>query len=138
MLTAHQQYLKLMTENKKLILSLGSNYDQERNIIEAISLLNKMFAKNDIVFSRQMWTDPVDIESDKFLNCMLFTYTSCGLDEVECGIKEIECICGRKNDEKDKNIVKIDIDILLYGNKRLHGKDWTRGYVKELMKECPF
>ena len=50
-----------MTENKKLILSLGSNYDQERNIIEAISLLNKMFAKNDIFFSRQMWTDPVDI-----------------------------------------------------------------------------
>lgn len=45
MLTAHQQYFKLMTENKKLILSLGSNYDQERNIIEAISLLNKMFAK---------------------------------------------------------------------------------------------
>ena len=60
MLTAHQQYFKLMTENKKLILSLGSNYDQERNIIEAISLLNKMFAKNDIVFSRQMWTDPVE------------------------------------------------------------------------------
>ena len=57
-----------MTENKKLIFSLGSNYDQERNIIEAISLLNKMFAKNDIVFSRQMWTDPIDIESDKFLN----------------------------------------------------------------------
>ena len=76
-----------MTENKKLILSLGSNYDQERNIIEAISLLNKMFAKNDIVFSRQMWTNPVDIKSDKFLNCMLFTHTSCGLDEVERSIK---------------------------------------------------
>lgn len=52
--------------------------------------------QNDIVFSRQMWTDPIDIESDKFLNCMLFTYTSCGLDEVERSIKEIECICGRK------------------------------------------
>lgn len=94
--------------------------------------------QNDIVFSRQMWTNPVDIKSDKFLNCMLFTHTSCGLDEVERSIKEIECICGRKNDEKDKNIVKIDIDILLYGDKRLHDKDWTRGYVKELMKECPF
>lgn len=44
----------------------------------------------------------------------------------------------QENDEKDKNIVKIDIDILLYGDKRLHDKDWTRGYVKELMKECPF
>lgn len=136
--TAHQQYYKLMTENKKLILSLGSNYNQERNIIEAISQLKKMFGKNNLVASRQMWTNPVDIKSDKFLNCMLFTHTSCKLDEVERCIKELECICGRTKEEKNKNIVKIDIDILLYGDKKLHDKDWARGYVKELMKECPF
>lgn len=127
-----------MAENKKLILALGSNYNHEKNITEAISLLKKMFDKDDIVFSRQLWTSPIDIKSDKFLNCILFTHTSCRLDEVEKNMKELERICGRTKEEKKENIIKIDIDILQYGDLKLHDKDWARGYVKELMKECPF
>ena len=127
-----------MAENKKLILSLGSNYNHEKNITEAISLLKKMFDKDDIVFSRQLWTSPIDIKSDKFLNCILFTHTSCRLDEVEKNMKELERSCGRTKEDKKENIIKIDIDILQYGDLKLHDKDWARGYVKELMKECPF
>lgn len=97
-----------------------------------------MFGKDKIVFSKQLWTSPVDIKSDKFLNCMLFTHTSYKLDEVERSMKELERICGRTKEEKDVNIVKIDIDILQYGDQKLHNKDWAREYVKELMKECPF
>ncbi len=127
-----------MAENKKLILSLGSNYNHEKNISEAISLLKNMFGNDKIVFSKKLWTNPIDIKSDKFLNCILFTHTSSGLEEIKKSLKELEQICGRTKAEKAENIVKIDIDVLQYGDKKLHDKDWSRGYIMELMKECPF
>lgn len=127
-----------MTENKKLIISLGSNYNHEKNISEAISLLKQIFGKNEIVFSKFKWTNPIDIKSDKFLNCILFTHTSCNLEEINKQLKDLECKCGRTKSETSENIIKIDIDILQYGDMKLHDKDWTREYIQELMKECPF
>lgn len=127
-----------MSEEKKLILSLGSNINHKKNIDQAVSLLQKMFGNDKIVSSRQLWTNPIDIKSDKFLNCILFIYTSYGLDYIEKGMKELEQICGSSKVERDKNIIKIDIDILMYDNKRMHEKDWSRGYIKDLMKDSPF
>lgn len=127
-----------MAENKKLILSLGSNFNHEKNISKAILLLKNMFGNDNIVFSKKLWTNPIDINSDKFLNCILFINTSFNLEKIERDIKELEDICGRTEAEKEENIVKIDIDILQYGEKRMHNKDWSRKYIRELMKECPF
>lgn len=127
-----------MAENKKLILSLGSNFNHEKNISKAILLLKNMFGDDNIVFSKKLWTNPIDINSDKFLNCILFINTSFNLEKIERNIKELEDICGRTEAEKEENIVKIDIDILQYGEKRMHNKDWSRKYIRELMKECPF
>ncbi|WP_298451149.1 2-amino-4-hydroxy-6-hydroxymethyldihydropteridine diphosphokinase [uncultured Prevotella sp.] len=127
-----------MAENKKLILSLGSNFNHEKNISKAILLLKNMFGNDNIVFSKKLWTNPIDINSDKFLNCILFINTSFNLEKIERNIKELEDICGRTEAEKEENIVKIDIDILQYGEKRMHNKDWSRKYIRELMKECPF
>ncbi len=126
-----------MTENKELILALGSNCDQETCMHEAISRLKDMFG-SDIVFSEQMWTAPVGIESDKFLNCLVFTHTSHNLGNVTKAIKHIEKMCGSRKRARTNNIVKMDIDILKYGEQVLHENDWTRDYVIKLMKFSPF
>lgn len=126
-----------MTESKELILSLGSNCDQEACMAEAISRLKDMFG-DDIVFSEQMWTAPVGIDSENFLNCLVFTHTSHKLVNITKAIKHIEKLCGNRKRARTNNIVKMDIDILKYGEQILHEKDWTRDYVVKLMKACPF
>ena len=127
----------IMAERKEIVLALGSNFDQEINISKAKAKLYDLFG-NDIIFSEQIWTIPIGMLSDKFLNCLAFVHTSYPLEYINKALKHIELICGTQKHERAKNIVKIDIDILKYGEKILHANDWTREYVVKLMKTCPF
>ena len=53
-------------------------------------------------------------------------------------MKHIERTCGNRKRARTNNIVKMDIDVLKYDELILHEKDWSRNYIMELMKECPF
>lgn len=118
-------------------MSLGSNCDQEESMSAAKEKLRSMFG-DDITFSECVWTEPIGIESDKFLNCLAFTHTSHKLEYVCKAVKHIERGCGNRKRARTSNIVKMDIDILKYANQILHESDWSRKYITELMKECPF
>lgn len=126
-----------MTERQELILALGSNCEQEESMAEAQSKLREMFGRN-IIFSKCAWTEPIGIKSDKFLNCLAFTYTSHNIENINKAVKHIEKKCGSRKRARTNNIIKMDIDILKYGKQILHGDDWNRKYVINLMKECPF
>lgn len=126
-----------MGERKQLILSLGSNCDQHEAMSAARLKLRELFG-DDIVFSRLMWTKPIGIKSGKFLNCLGFTHTSHKLEYVNKAMKNIERTCGNRKRARANNIVKMDIDILKYGEQTLHEEDWTRMYVIKMMEECPF
>lgn len=126
-----------MAEQKELILSLGSNYDQEKNIADAKSELLKTFGQT-LMFSECKWTEPIGIKSDRFLNCLAFAHTSFSIDYINRALKHIESTCGNTRQARSRDIVKMDIDILKYGNVILHEDDWKRNYIIELMKVCPF
>ena len=126
-----------MTEKKELILSLGSNADQKECMLAACTKLHEMFG-DDIVFSQQMWTNPIGIDSDKFLNCLVFTHTSHKLEYINKAMKHIERLCGNRKRARANNIIKMDIDILKYGEQILHNNDWSRAYIITMMKDCPF
>lgn len=138
-ITVRQRRLpkRIMTDKKKLILSLGSNFDQANCMSTAQMKLRDMFG-SDIVFSKSLWTAPINIESDKFLNCLVFTHTAHKLEYINKAMKHIERLCGNRKRARSNNIVKMDIDILKYDELVLHENDWSRPYVTELMKECPF
>ena len=127
----------IMNEKKELILALGSNYEQEKSLADAMSRLRDLFG-HDIIFSKRMWTEPIGIESEQFLNCLALTHTSHKLEHLYRSIKYLERTCGDRKRARANNLVKIDIDILKYGELKLHEKDWSRYYIKELMKDCPF
>ena len=126
-----------MTGKKKLILSQGSNCDQEQSLATAKIKLRDMFGP-DLMFSESVWTAPIGIESCKFLNCLVFTHTSHKLEYIIKAMKHIERTCGNRKRARTNNIVKMDIDVLKYDELILHEKDWSRNYIMELMKECPF
>ncbi len=121
-------------ENRTMIIALGSNFNQETNIEKAVAMLTKIF-KGNIIFSAKLWTEPLDIESDRFLNCIVKVHTEHDLYWVQERTKAIEKACGRTKADKSKNIVKMDIDILKYGDEILREKDMSRTYITELLKE---
>lgn len=120
--------------NNVLIIALGSNTNQNACMARAKKLLRTHFG-GTIFFTRDIWTQPIGIVSDKFLNSLAITRTDLGFKQIEGLLKSIEAECGNTNSERKRNIVRMDIDILLLGEVKYHPKDWQRGYVKELLAE---
>lgn len=115
-------------------MALGSNCDQEKNIGKAMDMLQELFDGN-VKFTRLVWTEPVGIKSDKFINCLACVYTLSNYDSINQSLKNIEYACGRNKTDKTRNIVRMDIDILMFGNEKHHDDDWSRTYIKELINE---
>ena len=118
----------------KIIIALGSNYEQEKNITFAIGRLREFFP--GVVFSSLLWTEPIGIESDKFVNALGRAEIVDGsMEKVNRKLKLIEQEVGRRREDKCRNIIKLDLDLIQYGETRLREKDWKRAYISLLLKE---
>ncbi len=120
----------------KIILALGSNTDQEMNMMKVEQLLKDLFG--EVAFSTQLWTMPIGLTSEKFINCLAFIKTTHGLPQVSRAIKQLERKCGNTKAERSKGLIKMDIDILKFNDTIFHEDDWERNYIKTLMKQDPF
>ena len=120
-------------DNVRIIVSIGSNTEQCKNINYAKKKLNDYF--HDMKYSSAIWTNPIDITSEQFLNCLGIAETNLKIDEIIDILKQIEISCGSSHEEHNQGIVKIDLDLLLYGNTKFHILDWERLYIRELLKE---
>ena len=123
-----------MTKENYIIISIGSNYNQKENISFAKKKLAGILGEQTS-FTRDMWTEPVGIQSEKFINCICISTTKHTLPQLTKAFKQLEKKCERskKNDLISK--IPLDIDILLYGNQRYHEKDWERQYIQELLND---
>ena len=126
-----------MKQHNKIIVALGTNFDQRKNAFTAESILKTIIKDSHV--SKYLWTKPINLEhSDKFLNFLIFGKTHYGLTQLNKAFKQLEKKCGRNRSDELRGIIKLDIDILQYGNEIYHREDWNRDYVKELMLEDPF
>ena len=99
-------------------LCLGSNTDAESNVEMARKMLNSLLP--DIRWEEARWTEPVDFPYPAlFLNQMATFTTQMSCDEVRTKFKEIEHQCGRLPEDKAQGIVRMDIDLLTYGEETL-------------------
>lgn len=112
---------------------MGTNVNQERNMRHVMRLLADTW--RDIKFTTPEWTQPIGMASDLFYNRLAYTEMEETLEELTEKAKRMERLCGDTEAERSHNRVHMDIDILLYGDDRLHTEDWQRDYVQELMKE---
>ena len=93
----------MKSKRVKIVIALGSNVDQEAHILKAKKWLEATF--EDMTFGTSLWTEPIGLSSDKFLNTLGVGYTN------------------------------VNIDLLLFDSERLHETDWNRGYVKNLLQQ---
>lgn len=124
-----------MQSEVKIILALGSNQNQESNIEMAREKLIRLFGGDGLQFSREMWTRPIGIESDKFLNVLCQVYSHHNYELVHRALIQIERKMGSTKALKQTGVVPIDIDILLFDEAKYHPADWQRPYVKTLLED---
>ena len=106
----------------EVIITLGSNYNQEENIRKAKGRLKELFP--NICFSEQKWTEPIGIVSDRFLNCIATFETSYPQDIIEHYFKQIETELEDSHENHKNGLVRIDIDLIKYGNKTIRDIIW--------------
>ena len=115
-----------------LIVALGSNSNQEENITKANNMILDIFGQENVEFSETMWTEPIGLDSDKFLNQLAKIETAMDYAAISKLLKDIEQQLGAEKTLKRQGVVYIDIDILKLGNTIYHNNDWQRTYVKKL------
>ena len=77
-----------MKTRTKIIIAIGSNRNQEENVLKAHEHLRWMF--KNCLFGPRMWTEPIGLEnSDMFLNQVMMgrpsALRSLCLPRCECG-----------------------------------------------------
>ncbi|MBQ9637809.1 MAG: 2-amino-4-hydroxy-6-hydroxymethyldihydropteridine diphosphokinase [Prevotella sp.] len=122
-----------MRKEVEIVIAIGTNTNQEISMFLAKQLLEQLL--KGIKFTEELWTLPVDIKSDRFLNCLAIGHTTHGAPQIKNALRRIENRCGDSKTARANGSVKMDIDILLYDGQRMHEKDWERPYIQTLMKE---
>lgn len=116
----------------QIIISLGSNEQQEKNLAAAREQLTLLFS--NLHFTSEHWTEPVhSVRKELYLNQLCSATTAFGQNLLNEVLKEIEKRLGRTHNED--GIVTIDLDLMSYDDQHLHQRDWDKEYIKELIKE---
>ena len=116
----------------EVIISLGSNENQEENLTKAREQLTQLMT--EVHFTSAIWTEPINSSrKEPYLN-QLCKGTTAFSEGLLCEVlKETEKLIGRIKNED--GIVVIDLDLLEYDGQRHHLRDWSRDYVKRLIGE---
>jgi 2-amino-4-hydroxy-6-hydroxymethyldihydropteridine diphosphokinase len=121
-----------MTEKHKVVVAIGSNSHQEENLQKAKTLIEQRFTEAE--FSPTLWTKPIGMDSDMFLNALAVFTTAHDIERTTEELKEIEAECGNTEKKREEGIVSMDLDILLFDKEKRHNDDWSRPYIKKLLE----
>lgn len=115
-----------------VLLSLASNHEAATHLEEARSKLQTII--NNPLFSSELWTLPVGSKHlAKYLNQLMRGTTLLSVEELQRWLKKTEELMGRTPEDRQQGIVRIDLDLLQFDDRRYHEKDWQRDYVKQLL-----
>lgn len=116
----------------KALLSIGTNEDKEINLDLCHQLLDNFFEQ--ISYSDTSITTPYgNSYKNDFLNQLAIIYTDRKKEEVYKYLKSIEKQIGRSPLDKEKGIVKIDIDLVIWNDEILKPADISRSYITDLL-----
>lgn len=119
---------------KECIISIGSNYRTDEYVIKSHRLLLRAFS--NIKFSSILQTAPIEwIISNPFYNQLAVCHTLLPLEEVIAKLKHIQTVLGRREEDKQKGVVLIDLDLLSYDGVILKSTDWQRSYIQIALDE---
>jgi 2-amino-4-hydroxy-6-hydroxymethyldihydropteridine diphosphokinase len=118
----------------KVLLSIGPNADRETNLALCHRLLEESF--EEINYSGTSVTSPYGVHyKNDFLNQLAIAYTHKNKKEMYLLLKSIENEMGREKADKEKGVVKIDIDLVIWNNNILKPTEISRSYIAGLLPD---
>ncbi|MBP5388474.1 MAG: 2-amino-4-hydroxy-6-hydroxymethyldihydropteridine diphosphokinase [Prevotella sp.] len=122
------------TTSHTVIMALGCNHEEaEAAIAKAIQLMSHYIT--DMHCTETLMTEPIGIQSGPFCNCIIKGLTILDAPTLMAAIKQVERECGDRRSLRQKNIIMMDIDLLLHGTKKYHPQDWKRDYIQQLLSQ---
>ena len=111
-----------------VLIALGSNCQQAAHIQWASQRLATLL--HDIRFSPLLWTQDIHGTGVYYMNRLATGTTTLTADALQHALKAIEAETRRTRDS-----VTIDLDLMQYGDRRYHEKDWSRPYIQQLIPD---
>lgn len=118
----------------KITLAIGSNILQQKNIDEAQSRLRHLLP--GIVFGEAVWTTPIGIQSDRFLNLLAYADTPLSLDHLQEALKAIEREMGDSHENHQQGHVIIDLDVAEYDGRIVKEVVWIKEVQQAQQTSC--
>lgn len=110
-------------------ICIGSNEQQKDNLALARRRLKELFP--DISFAEEEETKPLcSKRMVPFANQVARFRSDCPAEEVNALLKAIEREAGRKLEEKAREIIRLDIDLLACDTTVFKPEDMQREYVR--------
>lgn len=118
----------------RCLICLGSNDGYTARMKAACTALRLWFP--DIRFAPERITQAIgDRFLSPFANRVAEFYSPLPAEEIRHVLKQIEKDNGRAPEDKERGIVKMDIDLLMYDETILKPNDMMRDYVQESIQE---
>lgn len=130
-------FLESMTvdSTQMVILALGCNVDPGVNMLRIQTALAEYFPS--LRFTDQVVTSAIGIVAQPFANCLACMLSDIDYSKLYSLVKNIEQELGSCVADKQAGTVVADIDILYCGGQKYHLADWTRPYIRNLIRLLP-
>ena len=116
------------------LICIGSNYNRKENLLLARRRLTALFPS--IRFTGEQETRPLFFRNPAlFSNQVARFYTDADAERVVKELKTIEKEAGREKEDKKREKVCLDIDLLVFDNRVLKPKDLKRDYILKGLEE---
>ncbi|WP_303014325.1 2-amino-4-hydroxy-6-hydroxymethyldihydropteridine diphosphokinase [uncultured Bacteroides sp.] len=118
----------------KCIICIGSNYKRKENLVLARRKLIDLFPT--IRFASEQETQPLFFRSPAlFSNQLALFFSEIEEEKIKKALKAIEKSAGRHPEDKKKEKICLDIDLLSFDDRILKPEDLKREYVMKGLEE---
>ncbi len=115
------------------LICIGSNYNREDNLLLARNQLTALFPS--IRFAEEVETEPFLLSNPALFTNQLARFQSDeGAEQIKAHLKAIEWLAGREPEDKAKEKIVLDIDLLMFDDLVLKPQDMEREYVKQSLE----
>ena len=119
-----------------IFIGIGTNAEYGSLMLQSARRKLGIAFRGEQRFSEPVQTQPVDFPGSRlFLNQVAVIETTVPPTLMRSLLKGIERELGRKPEEVQEGIVKIDLDLLSVDGQVLKAEDWKRDYVQAALAE---
>ena len=120
----------------KLYISIGTNLSTADQVLLWTKRKLAISFRGEAVYSTAVQTEPINFpDSAPFTNQLVELTTTLTTKMARPLLKQMERELGRTDEDKQRGVVRLDLDILWQDGEVLKPEDWERDWVKAAVAE---